>query len=246
MNDSAGAAGCPLAQTMAEGGLKVLLLERGGEKVETSKTVLGAVDTLSDKCTETIRSTDGVTLGTGNCMGGTSVYRLQSHVEMTRSNTRLIVVLAGATSVNQGIFIQEDPGRLISMISPLNGTSAFNATEISAAYDWVRPVVKNMSLAVNCSSSSLKPFGPFQIRERVAPEPTSEPPGSASETYINNLLRIYQNRSDFTVGNIKPGQPFLPKNDSNVVWRAHSTFHPITGARRSSDTNQCIGFQNSL
>jgi choline dehydrogenase-like flavoprotein len=72
MNDSAGAGGCPLAQTMAEGGLKVLLLERGGERVESSKTLSGAVDALSDKCTETLRSTDGVTVGTGNCMGGTS------------------------------------------------------------------------------------------------------------------------------------------------------------------------------
>jgi choline dehydrogenase-like flavoprotein len=71
MNDRAGAAGCPLAQTMAEGGLKVLLLERGGERAESSKTVLGAVDALSGKCTETLRSTDGVILGTGNCMGGT-------------------------------------------------------------------------------------------------------------------------------------------------------------------------------
>jgi hypothetical protein len=49
-------------------------------------------------------------------------------------------VLVGATSVNQGIFIQEDPRWLISMLSPLNGTSAFNATDISAAYDWVRLV----------------------------------------------------------------------------------------------------------
>jgi GMC oxidoreductase len=84
--------------------------------------------------------------------------------------------------------------------------------------------------------SSHTPSGPFQIREHVAPEPTSEPPGSASETNVNELLRIYQNRSDFIVGNVKHAQPFLPTNDSNVVWRAHSIFHPITGARRSSDT----------
>jgi choline dehydrogenase-like flavoprotein len=49
-------------------------------------------------------------------------------------------------------------------------------------------------------------------------------------------VHVYQNRSDFTVGNVKSGQPFLPTNGSNVVWRAHSIFHPTTGARRSSDT----------
>jgi dienelactone hydrolase len=57
---------------MAEGGLKVLLLERGGERVEASKTLMGAVDALSDKCAESLRSTDGVTVVAGNCMGGTS------------------------------------------------------------------------------------------------------------------------------------------------------------------------------
>jgi dienelactone hydrolase len=57
---------------MAEGGLKVLLLERGGERVEASKTLLGAVDALTDECAESLRSTDGVTVTTGNCMGGTS------------------------------------------------------------------------------------------------------------------------------------------------------------------------------
>jgi choline dehydrogenase-like flavoprotein len=49
-------------------------------------------------------------------------------------------------------------------------------------------------------------------------------------------VRVYQNRSDFKVGYVKSGQPYLSTNDSNVVWRAHSIFHPITGARRSSDT----------
>jgi choline dehydrogenase-like flavoprotein len=76
----------------------------------------------------------------------------------------------------------------------------------------------------------------LQIRERVAPEPTTEPPGSASQTYIDNVVRIYQNRSDFTVGNVDPGLPFPPSFGSNIVWRTHSTFHPVTGARRSSDT----------
>ena len=68
---SAGAGGCPLAQTMAENGLSVLLLERGGEQVYNSQQVMTSIKAITDECAESIRSTPGHTLTTGNCMGGT-------------------------------------------------------------------------------------------------------------------------------------------------------------------------------
>ena len=60
-----------------------------------------------------------------------------------------------------------------------------------------------------------------------------ESPGSRADTYIKTVLDIYKNRTDFTVGNSTEGQPYL---EPDGVWRTHSTFHPQTGRRRSSDT----------
>jgi choline dehydrogenase-like flavoprotein len=67
----AGAGGCPLAQTMAEQGLSVLLLERGGEQVYNSHQLITSLAAIADECAESIRSVSGVTVTTGNCMGGT-------------------------------------------------------------------------------------------------------------------------------------------------------------------------------
>jgi choline dehydrogenase-like flavoprotein len=60
-----------------------------------------------------------------------------------------------------------------------------------------------------------------------------EKAGSGSKTYINSLIDVFKNRSDFNVVNVDPGQPFL---EENGVWRSHSTFEPETGNRRSADT----------
>jgi hypothetical protein len=60
-----------LAQTIAENGHTVALLERGGEQVYTSQQLITGLQAVSDDCAESIRSTSGVTLTTGNCMGGT-------------------------------------------------------------------------------------------------------------------------------------------------------------------------------
>jgi GMC oxidoreductase len=72
-----------------------------------------------------------------------------------------------------------------------------------------------------------------QVRGRVAPEPVAEVPGSGSETYIKSLFNVFESRSDFADVNADPGQPFL---DVGSAWRTHSTFHPVTGMRRSADT----------
>ena len=71
-----------------------------------------------------------------------------------------------------------------------------------------------------------------KIRARVAPEPSSEPLGSPSAMYTQDLFNIYGNRSDFHMGNTN-GQPTV---EVGGVWRTHSTFDPVTGKRRSSNT----------
>jgi choline dehydrogenase-like flavoprotein len=103
-----------LAQTLAEdGNLKTLLIERGDERSQATENVLTADEALLDECSER-HIADGVVVATGNCMGG-------------------------ATAINQGIMIQEDPNYLISIMDP-NSTNPglFNFNEIDAAYTWVR------------------------------------------------------------------------------------------------------------
>jgi hypothetical protein len=56
LNDRAGAAGCPLAQTLVEGGQKVLLVERGGERIPTTDNVNTLQDAIFGPCTETFSS----------------------------------------------------------------------------------------------------------------------------------------------------------------------------------------------
>jgi len=66
---SAGAGGCVLAQTLLDGGLYVLLIERGDERNEVLKDIRTQDLAFLDECVEKF-SSDGVILGTGNCMGG--------------------------------------------------------------------------------------------------------------------------------------------------------------------------------
>ena len=84
---SAGAGGCPLAQTMAESGLSVLLLERGGEQVYNSQQIMTSIQALTDDCAESIRSTPGHTVTTGNCMGGTSYIFMRCRRNYIIANT---------------------------------------------------------------------------------------------------------------------------------------------------------------
>lgn len=103
----AGAAGCPLAQTLAEGNLKVLLLERGGEPPATSRTIFTQDEAFRDDCAETF-SSDGIRIITGNCMGG-------------------------ASSINQGIYVQQTPN-----FFQVDGEPLFEEGDIHSAFDWVR------------------------------------------------------------------------------------------------------------
>jgi choline dehydrogenase-like flavoprotein len=71
---SGGAGGCVAAQSMVENGKKVLLIERGGEPTKSTKAdVYTVLNKKANKCIETFDG-DGVVLGTGNCLGGATTY----------------------------------------------------------------------------------------------------------------------------------------------------------------------------
>ena len=174
----AGAAGSVLAQTLSEDtGLNVLLLERGGERVESSRHQFGIGEALHSRCAEVFR-VEGVTIATGNCMGG-------------------------ATAINHGVFIQETPGWLQDVF-PGMGTD----DEIATAYDWVR--------------------------ERVAPDPQEETPGSPASVFVETMIdSLSGGTANFGIVNVDPGQPQVPEFG---IWRTHSIFEPTTRRRRSADT----------
>lgn len=107
----AGAGGCPLAQTLIEGGLRVLLIERGDEPPESSKSIRTFDKVLLSECTETFLSkSEGVVLAAGKCMGG-------------------------GTSINQGIWIEETTDWVQEQFG---GSDFATADEIEAAFAWSR------------------------------------------------------------------------------------------------------------
>jgi len=69
---SAGPGGCALAQTLVNGGLFVLVVERGGEPPEVSRNIVNSEKALiSKECVEVFNSQpQGVRLSAGKCMGG--------------------------------------------------------------------------------------------------------------------------------------------------------------------------------
>jgi hypothetical protein len=60
-----GGGGCPLAQTLIEGGLRVLLVERGGEPAEETLTRKKATAALRSRCAEKILTEDGFVVAAG-------------------------------------------------------------------------------------------------------------------------------------------------------------------------------------
>lgn len=180
--DRAGAGGCPLAQTLAEAGLKVLLVERGGERVEATKTAESFDDAVRSRCLHSFLSEQNVVIATGNCMGGGS-------------------------SVGGGVYIEPDPDWIIQQVKAEGVQDFFGAGDIRSAYEW--------------------------IRERVAPEPIRETPGSGADKLIQELTTIMEERGDFNVVNMDAGQA---SEQLDGVWRSYTQFNQETGQRRSADT----------
>jgi choline dehydrogenase-like flavoprotein len=141
--DSAG--GCPLAQTLVEGGLKVLLVERGrGKRPNSSKSIVDTWNAIRSDCAEVIRSVDGISIISGNCLGG-------------------------ATSFNLGMYVEETPRWVVDHLGKGFGTE----DEVADAFEWVRdrigaaPTHENIgSGAEEYIRSSLQTFkdpGNFEI-----------------------------------------------------------------------------------
>ena len=105
----AGAGGCPLAQTLVEGGLRVLLVERGDERGPNTETLQLSVKATGDVCVDDFVTQEGVVVAGGNCMGG-------------------------ATSINHGIWIEETVDWVLDQMGSGFGT----AEQIQSAFEWVR------------------------------------------------------------------------------------------------------------
>ena len=103
-----GAGGCVAAQAMVDNGKKVLLLERGGEPTSSllKKDVFAVLNSKTNNCIETFDG-DGVVVATGNCLGG-------------------------ATTYNQGIWIEDQPIFLNSY------GGLFKTENVAKAFDYVR------------------------------------------------------------------------------------------------------------
>lgn len=71
---SGGAGGCVAAQAMVDQGKKVLLLERGGDAPTSTKAdVFSVLNEGKNPCIETFDG-EGVVMATGNCLGGATTY----------------------------------------------------------------------------------------------------------------------------------------------------------------------------
>jgi hypothetical protein len=60
-----GGGGCPLAQTLIEGGLRVLIVERGGEPAEETLTRKKSTAAMRSRCADKIVTEDGFVVAAG-------------------------------------------------------------------------------------------------------------------------------------------------------------------------------------
>jgi hypothetical protein len=104
---------------MIENGKKVLLIERGGEPIKSTKADLYTIlNENTNKCIETFDG-DGVVVATGNCLGG-------------------------ATTFNQGIWIEEQA----DFLNDYGGL--FTTASVQAAFNYVSsPYMVLLVLCVN-------------------------------------------------------------------------------------------------
>jgi hypothetical protein len=171
-----------LTQTLLEGGKKVLLVERGGERGPETYNIMTTDEAVLGNCADTY-SSEGARVTMGNCIGG-------------------------ATSINGGVYITEEPEWLIAEIMKLTDEDFFDKPAIESAFAW--------------------------ITERVAPEPTQEIPGSGTEMYIAEFARaLLASESALDKENLDPGQSSIPlttfqkefenlnilSNHETVIWQ---------------------------
>jgi len=98
-----------LAETLAEAGLAVLLVERGtGTPPPETANLRDAWDALRSECSQVVHANGGIALPVGNCLGG-------------------------ATSFNLGMYIEEKPSWIVEHFGVGFGTEQ----EVTEAYEWV-------------------------------------------------------------------------------------------------------------
>jgi len=102
--------GCPLTQTLLEGGLRVLLLERGAAvPTDAMQQLQTTAEAQRGDCTEYLRSSNGISIAAGNCLGGGS-------------------------AINYGVYIEETEEWLIETM----GEGFATVEQIRAEQEWVR------------------------------------------------------------------------------------------------------------
>ncbi|KAF7457962.1 GMC oxidoreductase [Cryptosporidium felis] len=115
-----GAAGCAIARTLSESKYSVLLVERGGirlEESEMTKNIAGMGRVVDDKkVSELIVTKQGVRTHTGR-------------------------VLGGGTAINMGMIIEENP-EFFDLLKTSSGAT-FNATLMNESYNWIMNRVSN-------------------------------------------------------------------------------------------------------
>ncbi|OII71820.1 uncharacterized protein cubi_00628 [Cryptosporidium ubiquitum] len=115
-----GAAGCALARTLAESNYSVLLVERGGARMDDSiltRDIKGMGRVVDDKkVSELIITKQGVRTHVGN-------------------------VLGGGTAINMGMIMEENP-EYFQLLKEYSGAN-FNETILKESYDWIVNKVSN-------------------------------------------------------------------------------------------------------
>ncbi|OII71619.1 hypothetical protein cand_033320 [Cryptosporidium andersoni] len=118
----AGASGCALARTLADAKYSVLLVERGGTRVEGSELSL-SID------------------GTGRVISDNKVSQLVITNNSVRTN--IGIGLGGGTAINMGIVIKEDPN-FFNFLEAYSGAK-LNMSLLEESYDWIIKNVSNRS-----------------------------------------------------------------------------------------------------
>ncbi|KAL7067696.1 hypothetical protein ACR3K2_16050 [Cryptosporidium serpentis] len=118
----AGASGCALARTLADAKYSVLLIERGGTRVEGSELSL-SVD------------------GAGRVIDDNKVS--QSVITNNGVRTNIGIGLGGGTAINMGIVIKEDPN-FFNLLEAYSGAK-LNMSLLEESYDWIIKNVSNRS-----------------------------------------------------------------------------------------------------
>lgn len=115
-----GAAGCALARTLADSNYSVLLVERGGTRLDESiltRDISGMGRVVDDRrVSELIVTKQGVRTHVGN-------------------------VLGGGTAINMGMIMEENP-EYFQILREFSGAN-FNTTILKESYDWIADRISN-------------------------------------------------------------------------------------------------------